>query len=288
MYHMNSTTLPAGPLAGVAITLALLGPAFSASAQEPLFTDAATQPSAGAVAFRQQLRYERKGTDPHTGERDGTDIIAWNSLSVGLTGTLSLNIESPIYLASIRTTTSGRTDTDSGFADLPVSLKYRFYNNDLSPIDTIRASLIAGVEVPSGDNRFSSETFDPFVGGVAMAIFGRWGFNQGLSYKFNTSGTGTHIAGDGAADALRFDSAVLYRIDPVAYTADTTAATYLTLELNGLYEMNGQSELRLSPGILYEARSYALELGVQIPVQSSVENRAKTNLAVVIGWRILF
>ena len=276
--------------AAVAAALMLLLGNSIASAQEATSTPSTTQPAMGHFAFRETLRYSQLGTDPVSGDTDQHMLVAQSTLQYGVTGSLSLSLDIPAILADIRRTSSGSTDTDSGFADITLTAKYRIWKNDSSPLNTTRLSVIGGLELPTGDGAYSSDSVDPIAGLVLMSIIDRWGFSQAIRYKFNTSGSGhgTKLAGDGPADALRHDTALLYRLDPAVYSAQTKAAVYAMLECNGLYETNGDYELTLAPGILYEATTFAVEFSVIVPAYERVTNRAALSWGVALGVRFLF
>ena len=71
-------------------------------------------------------------------------------------------------------------------------LKYRILKEDSGGIDTVRAAIMAGAEVASGDDRdFSSLSFNPHIGAVLTVVRGRHGFNVAVDYLF-TTGTGAN------------------------------------------------------------------------------------------------
>ena len=261
------------------------------TAQEATNTPAATQPAQGRWYLREKVQFYNLGSDPRPefeGDRRSIrKVVSTTSLTYGLLRDTSVTLDLPLVYATERI--DGDREHDFGIADLALSIKHRPIQIDLNPIDSIRFAAFAGIEIPSYDSDFSSDSWDPFVGGVFMAILGRHGINQSLSYKFNTgSGAPDSRAGDGRADALRHDTAYLFRIDPPEYTAETTAATYLTLELNGIYETNGDYEAILAPGILYEARTFALEATFGLPIIHDVNHRPRTHFALTLGLRLLF
>jgi hypothetical protein len=280
------------------LCMALAAPA--AWAQEAIQTDAATQPSVGSFVLRQQIRFTSLKNDPALHENIQSEWESRTSLSYGITPTLSITASLPLLLRERRVgpeTPPERETTTFGVGDIPVMLKYRIFHRDTSPVDTTRFSLMAGAELPSFDRPFSSESVDPIVGAVLTAIRGRHGFNQAVQYKFNTGGAvHSHphdrrygmMPGDGPDDALFYDSAYLFRVDPAVYTAGTHAATYAVLELNGVYETNGDNEILLSPGLLYEARTWAGEISVQFPIVQDVDRRPEVRYSVVAGLRFLF
>lgn len=263
----------------------LLAPA--ALAQEATNTPAATQPSQGKWYLREKVQYLRLSDDPSPHDRTIDEVVATTSLTYGISRDLSATLTLPL-VAAWEDSTMG-DDTRVGTNDLSLSLKYRPFQWDLSPVDSVRLAFFGGAELPTGTGDFSSHSFDPFAGAVFTAILGRHGINQSLQYKLNTGGDEfTTRPGDGRDDALRYDTAYLFRLSPAEYAAETTAATYLTLELNGLYETGGDNEILLGPGILYEARTFALEASVGFPIHQDVDDRPQTDFMVTVGFRFLF
>jgi hypothetical protein len=179
---------------------------------------------------------------------------------------------------------------DTGIGDLMLQGKWRIHQHDFGPIDTSRFSIIAGLEIPTFDNHFSTEGVNPIIGGVYTHVQGRHGFNIAAQYKFNTgSGTQFNLGGGlGSADALFYDASYLYRLSPAEYTPDTLGAWYALIELNGIYETNGDNEISLTPGIMYEARTWTIEAGVRIPVWQDLDRRPETRFEVIAGLRLLF
>ena len=97
-----------------------------------------------------------------------------------------------------------------------------------------------------------------------------------------------NFGGEGPSDALWFNSAYVYRFYPAAYSSDSNGAWYLTTELNGLYETNGDVELRVSPGIMYEGRRFAFEAMAQLPLWDDVDHRAELDFGFGLGFRLTF
>jgi hypothetical protein len=268
-----------------ALLLALV--AAPALAQEATNTPAATQPSEGKWYLREKLQYVRLGDDPSPHGREIDEVIATTALTYGISREVSATLTLPV-IASWEDGHMGDEDR-FGTQDLSLAMKWRPLQWDLSPVDSVRVAFFGGAELPTGTGDFSSHSVDPYFGGVFTAILGRHGLNQSLQYKFNTGGDDFNTRpGDGPDDALRFDSAYLFRLTPERYSSDTTAATYLTFELNGLYETGGDTEILIGPGILYEARTFALEASVGFPIVQEVDERPQTELMVTLGLRILF
>ncbi|MBX3368400.1 MAG: transporter [Phycisphaeraceae bacterium] len=270
---------------------ALFAPA--APAQEALNMDSATQPSPGVIYLYERARYSRYGRSPHDNNTaDHTDrttqLRLETSIIAGLTRDLALFATIPVEKRTEHTA-SGDSDSDFGLADPEILFKYRIYKSDSGTLDTLRIALLAGAEIPSGDGNFTSGSVDPIVGIAATTIRGRHGLNAAARFKFNTGGDDEHnLGGDGPHDALWYNASYLYRLAPGAWTATSSAALYAVLELNGLYETSGDNEILLSPGLLYEARTWAGEIGARIPILEDVNDRPEMDWGMTIGVRFLF
>jgi len=259
----------------------------AASAQEAINTPAATQPGEGNFVNTYKLRFTRYQDTPAGSDGSANEMRLEGILGYGLSGDWSVWLQAPLTVRSV--TDDSGLDGDGGIGDLSLQFKHRFWQNDFGAVDTARASVFFGAELPTGNTGLGSGSVDPFVGAVVTVISGRHGFNQGLSWKFNTdSADEVWRAGDGKHDLLRFDSAYLYRLSPEEYSADFVASTYAVVELNGLYETNGDTEVFIAPGLLYEAPTFALELSVSIPVHQSLDERPEAQYSIGVGVRFLF
>lgn len=264
----------------------LLAPA--AAAQEVLNMPSATQPAAGHFTVRPMARFTRYEDDPTTQGRTARETRADLIIAYGITGELSASATLP-FTHRRTTFADGSTDANVGLADPTILFKWRFWKEDLGPIDTIRTSLLFGAELPLGDGVYTSGSVDPIVGVAMTTIRGRHGLGASVQYTLTTDGDSEPLTfGHGLADAIRADASYAFRIDPAEYESDTPAATYAVLELNTRFETNGDREVFLSPGLLYEARTWAAEFGAQIPVERSLDHRPKVDYALVLGIRILF
>ncbi len=246
---------------GKRAAIALLLP-LCAAAQEPIVMEAATQPAVGLNYLRSQLIFR---------DLDGAD-------EYGLKTRYTRGVR---YNVSINAETEYTAGDESGLDDVKLFAKWRVLQNDLGPVDTLRGSLIGGAELPSGSRR-SSDSFDPFFGGVVTTILGRNGFNADLIVQVNTAGG---VEGD---DKLSYDASWLYRIAPERWSADTTASWYTVLELNGNAWENGDHQLMITPGLLYEARSWAAEIGIHLPLTETMHDRPAEEFGLTAGVRYLF
>lgn len=269
--------------ASLALVAASLATA-TAAAQEAMFTQAATMPAPGALVLRQRVLFSRYGSDP-VRDTDHYDLLeSWTGAQIGLARALSLDVDFSLDNAWL-TRADDTSDSQFFAGEASALVKYRFYQDDTSGIDTFRVAALAGAAA-TFQNRAA---LDPEVGIVATWVKGRHGFNQDLLWRFNTGGDeADNRGGQGPGQALSFDSAYLFRIAPAQYQSDTEGSWYATLEMNGLYETSGDVELRWSPGLLYEGRDFAFELFAQLPLYQQVDHRAELDFSVGVGLRLLF
>jgi hypothetical protein len=267
----------------------------AALAQEAIHTDSTAVPSAGQVALRESVQYVRLRDDPTPG---GREVDEWRSLTTveyGIRQDVTLAAYLPLVYRETRfggTPPGGagadRNTAEFGLDDFTLAVKWRVYRNDFGPINTARFSLVAGAELPAGAD-FSSDSVDPVFGGVFNYIRGRHGFDADLLWKFNTGGEGDPVrAGEGSADALFYNAAYLFRVEPASFSAGSSGALYAVVEANGAYETNGDNELLVAPGVLFEVPQFAVEASVQLPVWQDLSHRPETQFTVTLGVRFLF
>lgn len=294
---------------------ALLLLAAPVMAQLPIHSPAAVQPSAGHFLFREQFMFGSLGRDPTGFEHEVREYIATTNITWGVTPHFALTANVPVMWQSVDSelldhgghgggggfpfpfpfpfpggdTSEHPLGSDFGLDDVTVGFQWRLYERDLGPIDTLRFALIGAVETPTGEDAYSSDSWDPIIGGVISYIRGRHGVNGSVEWKFNTGKHPINLhPGMGEDDALFYNASYLFRLLPSQYGAGSKDATYLVLEANGVYETNGDNEILFAPGIMYETRDMALEFGVQVPAYQEMENRPKTNLTLTVGIRFFF
>ncbi|MDH3585365.1 MAG: transporter, partial [Phycisphaerae bacterium] len=175
------------------LLLALCSQAVQAGA---INTSLAITPRDGGTVVRSQWRYTR--FDDGAAERSVFPVTVIH----GLTADTALQFTAPSVHLEARPP-GGPAGDDSGLADLTFLAKHRFFQRD-EPGETTGMALIAGAELPSDDQTFSSESTDPLVGTVWS--WNRWDRSVAVDflYKFNTSG--------GADDLIRANAAYSHRL----------------------------------------------------------------------------
>lgn len=260
--------------------------ATAAHAQEAMYTQAATMPSTGNSVIRQQFHLYESGFNPETGSQSTRTFQSETGLQLGLDVGWSLMIKALAEYGRVDTGTDIDTDTD--FTTFDVMAKYRFYMNNPGGVDTERAALLFGVRLDVED----STNADPHIGVVYTRVMGLHGFNAELHYTHTTGGyqdtLDNTLGGEGAADAFNYNFAYVYRVFPAVFTADSTGAWYATAEINGIYETNGDNEVRFSPGLMYEGRRWGFEIMAQLPLANDLDHRPEVDWGIGVGVRLLF
>ncbi|MEQ9461189.1 MAG: hypothetical protein RIG82_09585 [Phycisphaeraceae bacterium] len=263
-------------LAVCVLAIPLMMPAMS-EAQEAMNTPAATQPGVGRTVVRERAWW-------HSFD-DGTDLLhVGTDVTYGLTKDFSVNLHVPFVVEL-----NDPGDNEEGFGDLHVMGKYRFLLHNPGPVDTLRASALFGVDIPTYDDDQSSDAFNSMVGVVATRIHGRHGVNGSLRYKLNYDGQASpELPGGSKADTLWTEGAYLYRLTPGEYTAETTFSTYLVFESSLVYETNGDAHLWVAPGFLYEAQSWAAGVSIILPAWQDLDHRPDLDVGIGFDLRFLF
>lgn len=273
--------------AGAIAIAALASPAL---AQEAMYTQAATMPSPNTGVVRLQYHMWVYGSNPEAGTERTEKLEAMQSIAYGLARDWALFIDVPMEASRSESSATGDWSSDKSMEGVDAIIKWRFFQHDSGGVNTERAALMFGANIDNAqDDDLEGLTVNPKLGGVFTIVRGRHGFNQDLIYQLNTGGDeANNFGGDGPSDALFFNSSYVYRIIPAQFSSDTSGAWYVTTEMNGLYETNGDVELRVSPGLMYEGRRFAFEIMGQLPLWNDVDHRAELDFGLGFGFRLTF
>jgi len=264
-------------ITAVALVLVAVAPAVGWAG--PINTNVALTPRAGGNILRLQYSYSEAG-------RSG-NLLHLNASSVtgtwvhGLTEDLALFLTVPYANRQVDTFNRQRGRFEvahDGIEDLTFLAKYRFWQNDVRPGETLRWAAIGGLNIRSGDLDFSSDSYDPIVGTVFTWQRDRGWFDADLIYQFNTGrGAFRH-------DSLRYDLSYAHRLLPATFDAKRPWELDGVAELNGRYGTDGSHEVFLSPGLQFITERWILETSVQLPVIQRLDG-PETEYRVVLGVR---
>jgi len=245
-------------------------------------TNTAIAPGEGQFVYRTQLRYQQAGSSPGPADIDVNLLVNPHVLAYGVRENFTVFGVVPFVLreGTARPPTGGFFDLDDqGVADLRFFGKYRFYEDD-RPGETTRWSVFSGVEVPTDDKDFSSDSFDPFIGTVWTYQSLEWGVDLDWFWNFNT--------GDGffRHDEMRYDFAYTY----VLLTGQTLDDKFWQLnsifELNGSYITDGSHLLFAAPGFQLALERMIVEASLQLPVIRDLKTTVEPDFLLVLGTRI--
>ncbi len=236
-----------------------------AAAQEPAYMDAATHPGRGQ-AYVRVLGYAGEYDAPWPEARQQALDL---KLAYGLRSATAVLLEAEWARRE------GGGETASGFARAGLLLKQRFLRRDLGPLDTWRASVLAGADLPGEDEVRESAHVSPRLGVVTTAILGRHGLNGQVDW------TGR----EGADDRFRLNGSYLYRLAPARYAVDTRGAWYSVVEWLNEATTGGDTRSDAAVGLLYEARNWAAEIGLRLPLAR--DGLPELRQEVVFGLRWL-
>ena len=262
----------------VAVALLAAGGAVMAAG---LNTDVALTPPEGGTIIRVQWRQSETVDDPTPLGRHVEMGVVPITLVHGLTANLTLLGTLPVIRRKVRFG-SGAGDDASGVGDLGVLVKYRFFQDD-QPGRTTRWAALVGAELPSYDDRLSSESFDPIVGVVWTRQRPRWWLDADLVYKLNTAG------GAAGEDQVRADTALSLRLWSGEGGTIGPWGLYAVGEINARFLTDGSRQVFVSPGIQWIMPRWILEAGLQLPIHQEVASpRLDAEETLVLSTRFQF
>ncbi len=247
-------------------------------------TNTAIAPGEGQFVYRTQLRFMESHSNPRPAKVDLNMLVNPHLLAYGVRENLTLIGFVPIVVreGTARPPSSPGAFgslAEQGVGDLRFLGKYRFWRKDL-PGETYRWSAIGGLEVPTYDNPFSSDSWDPFLGTVWTYQSLEWGLDLDAVWQFNT--------GDGKFrhDALSYNMAYTYVLLAGQDLDDKFWRLGSVFELNSLYVADGSHLLYASPGIQLALERMIVEASLQLPIVRDLKKAAEPDFTFVVGTRI--
>lgn len=272
------------------LALAVASPAWA----QGVNTSVALPVAEGEGIWRSQLRYGRATDDPSPDDRRVSTWLAPQTLVLGITPRLTAFATLPLLAHRRVEADSGTTRSAPAVGDLTLLARYTLWWDDYAPLSTRRVALLAGLKLPSGADRFGTETYDPLLGGVATWAFDRHEIDLDALYTVATQRNGFR-----QGQRLRYDLAYRYRLWPRRFGKRL-------LQLNGLLELNGRWSDRdrqdghrirdsgghvlfLAPGIQLAAKTWILEASVQVPIVQDLRgSQVEQDFVAVASVRVPF
>ena len=205
-----------------------------------------------------------------------------NTFALGINSRLTLMGHLPFH------TTSGSKDYDARIrlGDPLVMAKLRILQLDSDTINTTRLSLLIAAELPSTDAEISSNSLDPVVGFGLTTIQGRHGINLACKAKINTGNTPYYEFSKD--DYLETVLGYSWRLTPSTWDDYTHVSTYFFTEFIHNSDYSSEQSLTVSPGYLIEARDFAIEIALHLPLMDQGSTHNRLDFGMTIGIRYLF
>lgn len=273
----------------------LLGLLMASSAlAQGINTNVALPVARGEGIWRSQLRFGRASDDPSPANREAQVLVSPQTLVLGITPRLTAFATLPLLAHRSVESRSGTTRSDPAVGDITLLGRYTLWWDDYAPLSTRRVALLAGVKLPTGADRFGTETFDPLLGGVATWAFDRHEIDLDALYSVSTQRRGFR-----QGDGVRYDVAYRYRLWPPRFGGRL-------LQLNGLLELNGRWRdhnhqsgrwlvdsgghvLFVAPGLQLAAKRWILEASFQVPIVQDLNgSQVEQDFVAVLSVRVPF
>lgn len=255
--------------------------------------DAGLTPPEGRWILRAQIRYMQRLNDPTSLGRNmslyGFPIV----LAYGVRSNLTLMVRQALMHREVSSIASDGKDT--GLGDLFILAKYKAYRIN-TPNYTFGIAPTIGLEFNSGNDPFTSGTWDLWLGLYTSWRSGPWGSDFNIAYSWNGFASDDE---DGAnpGDELSLDLAFAHQFS-ISEKATYALAPVLELSYRRIWpdrkeeldvSHTGESVMYISPGIKFTTSSIILEALVQIPVWQEQEgSQLERSIGVLGGVRFLF
>jgi hypothetical protein len=255
--------------------------------------DAGLTPPEDRWIIRTQFRYMQRKDDP-TPMNQKMDTYAFPVVvAYGFRPDLTLMVRQRVKHRKM--SMGGSVSRDTGLGDLFVLGKYKLYRRNTRKY-TFGIAPILGLEFPTGDDDFGSETWDLQPGLFTSWRSGPWASDFSIAYKWNGFAD-RGKDGLNPGNELSVDLALAHQFS-IGGKADTSLSPVLELSYKNILSdrlhgrdlpHTGESVLYLSPGIKFTVSSFILEALIQIPVwQDQKGSQLGRGTGIIVGTRFMF
>jgi hypothetical protein len=288
---VNRIGIPAGKVALWIVSILLYSSSITLGGG--ITADVGLTPPVDRWIFRTQLRYMERGDDPTPMDREARMYAVPAVLAYGLRPDVTIIARQPVFHRQMDMPAGTRRDT--GIGDFALISKWRVLRIN-RPDYIIGIAPTFGIEFPTGDDEFGSETWDALTGLFMTLRHGPLGADLNIEYTLN--GMDERFGSDTRpGDVFSSNLALSYQ-----FTLDenATLSIWPVLELTYTDTQYAQSEgqnmpntggqlLTIAPGIKFARQSFMLEALIQFPVYQQ-ENGAQLEqeISALAGMRYLF
>jgi hypothetical protein len=255
--------------------------------------DAGLTPPEDRWIIRNQFRFMSRDDDPTPMDREMETCAFPLVVAYGLKPDLTLMVRQRVKYGKM--TMGGTTSRNTGFDDLFVMAKYKLYRVNTRD-HTFGLASTLGMEFPTGDDDFGSETWDLKPGLFASWRSGAWSSDFSTAYHWNGfSDKGRNGLEPG--NELDVDLAFAHQFS-IDGNADMSLSPVLEFNYKHLLSdsmsghnvsNSGESLFFVSPGIKFTKSSFIMEVLLQFPVwQQQQGSLLKQGTRLIFGTRIMF
>ncbi len=273
------------------VVSAVMAPTNEASAAG-ISIDAGLTPAEGRWILRSQVRYMKRDNHPAEPRQEMRALMFPVVVAYGLRSDLMIMIRQTIR--ETRMQMAGQSTSNTGLTDLFVLGKYRLYRVN-TPGYTLGVAPTVGIEIPSGQEGFSSDTWDLRLGCFVSGRVGTWGLDVNGAWLWNgMAGSGSSDIDPG--DELTLEIALANQISLASDASVTLGpvieSSYLRVSSDSrdgrTVDNTGESVLLLSPGLKLTWSSLIVEGLVLLPVWQDQEGlQTERKPGFLIGFRLM-
>lgn len=254
--------------------------------------DAGLTPAANRWIFRSQMRLLQRGDHPSRPAMEMEAYMFPVMAAYGLRSDAMIMVRQA-YMRREMTMMSGSSRA-SGFGDLFILGKYRLLRVN-TPTNTLGIAPTLGLELPTGESGFSSESYDLQVGTFFSGRMHRWRMDLNLAYIWN----GMALTGDTNIDpgdeiAIKAAISRQFSVEPDAGVAIAPVLESSYQKMNAddddgaTISNTGGSLFMLAPGLKLTRGSFVLEGLVQFPVWQEYEgSQTDRQTSFLLGFRLM-
>ena len=254
--------------------------------------DAGLTPAANRIMFRTQMRYMERDNKLISMSRDMKMYMFPVVVAYGLRPDWTVMVRQAFMRSEM--TMMGQTTTNSDLGDLLLLSKYRLTRIN-KPNYTFGIAPTLGLEIPTGQDNFTSNSYDLRFGSYFSGRLRSLGMDLNITYIWNgmalTNDTNTDPGDEFAVEAamayqLSFGSDANFSVAPVL---ESSYQKISSDSENGITVANtGESVFLLSPGIKITRASFIFESLIQFPVwQDQNGLQMERGASLLIGIRLM-
>lgn len=250
--------------------------------------DAGLTPAEDRWILRAQMRYMSRGEEPG---RKMQQFMFPVVLAYGVRSNVTIVARQAVVWRE--RTVSGSSSNDTGLGDTYAFVKYKAFRSNSRTL-TFGVAPTLGLELPTGQSGFTSDTWDLRVGVYASTRTLTWSSDVNIAYTRNDVFSEIAVS---PGDEVSVDAAIAYQF-VIDERGDMTASPVVEFSYlkvwpdrigDGDAPNTGESVFYVSPGAKLSTRSIIVEGLVRIPVRDNlVGDQLKRNVQGLLGLRYLF